>query len=151
VIGRLPRSALALALVGLIGVAISLYLTWTKVAGVAPICGPSGGCETVEASSYSAVAGIPVALFGVAYSDLIVILAVAWGRTGDSRPAYAAYALGLAGALIEAYLVDLELVVIRAICLWCVAYGLTIVIGLAISIAMVRRSPRQPTDRTPPG
>jgi uncharacterized membrane protein len=141
-IGRLPRSAVALAAIGLVGVAISLYLTWTKVAGVAPICGPSGGCETVEASSYSVVAGIPVALFGVLYSTLTVILAAAWGRTGDSRLAYAAYALGLAGTLIEAYLVYLELFVIHAICLWCVAYGITILLGLAISIAIVRQLPK---------
>jgi uncharacterized membrane protein len=135
---RWPRLATALAAVGLIGIAISIYLTWTKLAGVLPICGPSGGCETVEQSDYSSVAGIPVAAFGILYSATVVLLALWWARTRDPRAGYAAYALGLAGVVVEAYLVYLELFVIHAICLWCVAYGITIVVGLVLAIAMVR-------------
>lgn len=136
----MPRPALALAVVGLIGLAISVYLTWTKLAGVLPLCGPSGGCETVESSEYSSVAGIPVAAFGIGYSAAIVVVAAWWGRTRDVRAGYAAYALSLTGVVVEAYLVYLELFVIHAICLWCVAYGITIVLGLALAIVIVRAS-----------
>jgi uncharacterized membrane protein len=139
---RLPRLALALAVVGIVGVAISAYLTWTRLAGVLPICGPSGGCETVEQSPYSSVAGIPVAAFGILNSAAVVILALWWGRTRDPRAGYAAYALGLAGVLVEAYLVYLELFVIHAICLWCVAYGITIVLGLGLAVRIVRSQGR---------
>jgi uncharacterized membrane protein len=142
---RWPRLATALAVVGVIGIAISIYLTWTKLAGVLPICGPTGGCETVEQSDYSSVAGIPVAAFGILYSAAVVLLALWWARTRDPRAAYAAYALGLAGVVVEAYLVYLELFVIHAICLWCVAYGITIVVGLVLASAIVRSQGRPAT------
>jgi uncharacterized membrane protein len=137
---RPSRLALALGVVGLIGFAIALYLSWTKLTGALPICGPGGGCETVDNSPYSVIAGIPVALFGLLNSGTVVGLAVWWGRTRNRRAAYPAYALGLAGPLIEAYLVYLELFVIHAICIWCVAYGITVVLGLAIAVLMVRSS-----------
>ena len=34
--------------------------------GEAPACGPVHGCETVAASEYATVLGVPLALFGVA-------------------------------------------------------------------------------------
>jgi uncharacterized membrane protein len=135
---RRSRLAVALGVVGVIGLGISLYLSWTKLTGALPICGPSGGCETVDSSPYSVVAGIPVALFGVLNSAAVVVLAAWWARTRSRRAAYGAYALGLTGTLIEAYLVYLELFVIHAICIWCVAYGITVVLGFAIAVLMVR-------------
>lgn len=143
---RMPRLALALAVVGLVGIAISVYLTWTKMSGVLPVCGPGGGCEVVEASEYSSVGPVPLAAFGILDSLAMVVLALWWGRAGDRRAAYAAYALGLAGVLIEAYLVYLELFVIHAICVWCVAYGVTVVLGFALAIAMVREARRTPSS-----
>ena len=44
------------------------------------------------------------------------------------------FALALAGTVFAIYLTYLELFVIHAICLWCVAYGLTIVLGLLVAI-----------------
>jgi uncharacterized membrane protein len=135
---RRSRLAVGLGIVGLVGLGIALYLTWTKLTGALPICGPSGGCETVDSSPYSVVAGIPVALFGVLNSAAIVGLAIWWSRTRSRRVAYAAYGVGLAGTMIEAYLVYLELFVIHAICVWCVAYGITVVLGFAIAVLLVR-------------
>ena len=69
---RTPRITLgALAVVGLL---ISAYLTWVHYAGVAPVCvGGSGGCETVQASSYATLLGVPVAALGlVGYSGLLL-------------------------------------------------------------------------------
>ncbi len=120
---------------------IALYLTATKLAGVPPICGPSAGCETVEASPYSSILGIPVALLGALFSATLVGLALAWGRFGDRRALYVAYGLGLAGTLVEVYLVYLELFVIHAVCLWCTAYGVTVVAGWLLTIWAMRLEP----------
>ena len=129
-----------LAAVAAVGIGISVYLTWTKLAGVLPICGPGGGCETVETSSYSSILGIPVALLGIGYSAAVLIAIVAWWRGGRREGLLAAYGLGLVGILVEAYLVYLELFVIHAICLWCVAYGTTIVVGWLGALVAVRRT-----------
>ena len=123
------RAGIRLALVAAIGVVVAIYLTATKLAGVAPICGPSGGCETVETSQYSAIAGIPVAIFGLGYSLVLIAVWLAWWRGGNHQLLYVPYVLGLIGVLVEAYLVYLELFVIHAVCLWCTAYGVTVVVG----------------------
>lgn len=137
----LRRPAGAIVVLGVVGVAISIYLAAAKFAGVAPICGPSRGCETVENSSYSSVAGIPVAVLGLLFSAAIVGAALWWDRTRDRRGLYGLYVLGLTGSLVEAYLVYLELFVIHAICLWCVAYGITVVGGWLLALRALRSTP----------
>jgi len=52
----------AVALVALAGTAIAGYLTYVHYRPAALICTGSGGCETVQESSYADLAGIPVAL-----------------------------------------------------------------------------------------
>ena len=117
---RTPRITLgALAVVGLL---ISAYLTWVHYAGVAPVCvGGSGGCETVQASSYATLLGVPVAALGlVGYSGLLLS---AFLRGGAG--AYLGLLVALVGTLFSAYLTYLELFVIHAICEWCVASAIT--------------------------
>ena len=124
--GRFGAALTALALVGL---GIAAYLLAVRVLGEAPACGPVKGCETVAASEYATVAGIPVALFGVLFSIALVGACLTWWRRADRRALYAAYGLGLAGIIAVLYLTYLELFVIEAICVWCVSYALTILAG----------------------
>jgi uncharacterized membrane protein len=135
------RAGLLLAAIAAVGVLISLYLTWTKLSGTPAVCGPLGGCETVEASDYSQILGIPTAAFGIGYSGVMTLLGLAWWRAGDRRALLAGYALGLAGILVEIFLVYLQLFVIHAICVWCMGYGLTIVLGWLVAVVALRRSP----------
>ena len=119
----------ALTAIALAGLAIATYLFVVRVLGEAPACGPVKGCDTVAASEYATVAGIPVALFGVAFSIVLVGACLAWWRRADRRALYVAYGLGLAGIIAVVYLTYLELFVIEAICVWCVSYAVTIVAG----------------------
>ena len=79
------------------------------------------------------VLGWPVALFGVGFSVLLAAVCLTWWRRVERRGLYAAYGLGLAGLIVVAYLTYLEIFVIGAICIWCAAYGLTIVVGWALA------------------
>ena len=127
--GRLRAAGVALALAGL---ALSGYLTWVRYSGGVPICGGEGGCETVQASRWSEVAGVPVAVLGLAgYGSLLVALL----PSGDGARAAAAF-LALAGLGFSGWLTYLELFEIEAICVWCVASAL-LMTGLAV-IAVVR-------------
>ena len=105
----------ALAVVGLL---ISAYLTWVHYAGVAPVCvGGSGGCETVQTSSYATIFGVPVAVIGlVGYTGLLLSASLR-GEVG----VYLGFLVALVGTLFSAYLTYLEVFVIHAICEWCVA------------------------------
>ena len=128
-------TALALA-----GLAIAAYLLAARIIGEAPACGPVKGCETVAASEYATVLGVPVALFGAGFSAMLVTACVVWWRRADRRALYAAYGLGLAGIIAVIYLTYLEVFVIEAICVWCVGYALTIVGGWALTAAAALRT-----------
>ena len=141
VAGTRGRLGLGLSALALAGLGIATYLLAVRVLGEAPACGPLKGCETVAASEYATIAGIPVALFGVLFSIVLLGASLAWWRLADRRALYAAYGLGLAGILAVLYLTYLELFVIEAICVWCVSYALTILAGwLGVAVVVWRTS-----------
>ena len=130
--GWLGGTMTALALAGL---GIASYLVAVRVLGEPPVCGPIKGCETVAESRYATVFGVPVAVFGIAFSFVLSAAALAWWRSADRRALHAVYGLGLAGALAVSYLTYLEVFVIGAICVWCVTYAITVVAGWAAACA----------------
>ena len=134
------RSGLSMTLLAATGLVVALYLAITKLAGGSPVCGPLRGCETVASSEYSVLFGVPVAVFGVAYSVVLLALSIAWWRQGDRRALLGAYGLGLLGCFVVAALTYLEVAVIEAICVYCVVYAITIVTGFVIAAATVRSS-----------
>ena len=128
----------AMVALTLVALAVALYLTWTKLAGAAPVCGPLQGCETVETSPYAAFLGIPVALYGAGATALTLVGAFAWWRGADRRGLLAAYVLGLISLPILAYLAFLELAVIHAVCVWCVGYALLTIATWLVSVRAMR-------------
>ena len=128
------------ALVALAGTAVAGYLTYVHYRPDALICTGSGGCETVQESSYAELVGIPVALLGLV-AWVAVLALVAWDSEA-ARTAVAAIALG--AAAFAAYLVVLQAFVIDAWCVWCLVNDLLFVPLLAI--LAVCRVLRQPDD-----
>jgi uncharacterized membrane protein len=122
-----------------VGLAIAVYLLAARLLGEAPACGPVKGCETVAASEYSTVFGLPVALYGVGFSLVLVAACLAWWRRATPAGLYLAYGLGLAGVIAVAYLTYLEIFVIEAICAWCATFGLTVVAGWIVAAAVAMR------------
>jgi uncharacterized membrane protein len=116
------------ALVALAGVGVAGYLTYVHYRPAALICTGSGGCETVQESSYAELVGIPVALLGLCAYHVVLAL-VAWD-TDEARTAVAAVALGAVGFAV--YLVTLQAFVIEAWCVWCLVNDLAIVPVLAV-------------------
>jgi uncharacterized membrane protein len=133
---RRPRihPGLVLAILDLIGLSIASYLSFVELRGDLPQCGPLHGCEQVALSPYSRIGGVPVAVFGVALSLVLLTLAIAWWRTGATRLLAAHYALSLVGVTFEGYFTYLELFVIGAVCVWCAAYGLTLVARFIVAL-----------------
>jgi uncharacterized membrane protein len=109
--------AIAIAL-GVAGIGVAGYLTWVHYEDLNPVCvGGGGGCERVQNSEYADLAGIPVALIGLA--AYLVVVAALLVRTELATLFAAGVALISFGFAI--YLTYLELFVIDAICQWCVA------------------------------
>jgi uncharacterized membrane protein len=132
---------LILAFLDVCGLVIASYLSIVEIGGGVPACGPLHGCEQVALSEYSRIGGIPVAVFGVALSLLLLTLAIEWWRTDLYSLLLAHYGLSLAGMVFEAYFLYLELFVIHAVCVWCTSYGLSLVLRFVIAFVVWLRQP----------
>lgn len=136
---------MGVALLSLLGLLISAYLWMFKHGYVgALVCG-SGGCETVQLSEYSQFMGVDVALLGaLAYGALLGIALLGLQPAWEARrePTAATLLVSGVGALFAAYLTWLELFVIHAICRWCVASAVIIVLILVLALFDRRRLTR---------
>ena len=117
----------AIAALAVLGLAISIYLTYVHYAGIEPVCSSISNCERVQTSEYAELVGIPVAVLGiVGYAAILVSL---WMRVDVT--ALIAY-LALA---FSAYLTWAEVFKIDAICQWCVASAIiTLVIAVLATV-----------------
>ena len=128
---RLLTAAVALA-----GIAVAGYLTWSHYAGGSVVCPVGGSCEAVQESEYAKLAGIPVAVLGLT-AYIAILGLVAWD-TPAAR--LAAAALSLTGLLFSIYLLVVQLFVIDAICVWCLANDVVIAPALAVLTGLRLRS-----------
>lgn len=131
--------AVLLAALAVIGFGVAAYLTSVHYAGTPLICSDKGtiNCELVLSSQYSVIPGtsVPITVPGMAYFLLSLALALGQLRRPHNyglRQAHAAWAgLGLLTAL---YLVFVELVELRTICLWCTSIHVLILLTLLLTI-----------------
>jgi uncharacterized membrane protein len=122
------------------GLAVSTYLTYEHYTGsTSLVCSNKGAidCLKVTTSSYAEVGGVPVAVLGVIFFlvTMVLQLPAMWKRVEPAirrgRVALAAVGLGTA-----AYLLYAELFRIDAICLWCTAvHVLTLVVFVSTVLA----------------
>ncbi len=56
---------ITLIVLTLLGLALASYLTYVHYAGIKPPCTAGESCIKVQTSSYSKLAGVPVALMGL--------------------------------------------------------------------------------------
>jgi uncharacterized membrane protein len=132
---RILRIAL-LAVTGA-GVAVAAYLTWVHFQPDSLICTGGGGCEKVQDSEYSVIAGIPVAVLGL--GAWVAALALALWDSELARTLLTA--LSLVALAFAVYLVILQLFVIDAICVWCMVNDVVLVPLLAaLALVRVRRA-----------
>jgi uncharacterized membrane protein len=137
---------LLLAALDVVGLAIALYLSVVELQGGVPVCGPIHGCEEVARSEYSRIAGIPVAVFGVGLSLLLLTLALAWWRTDLYVLLLAHYGLSLAGVIFEVYFLYLQVFVIGAVCIWCTSYGLSLIARFVVALVVWLRNRPDPDE-----
>jgi uncharacterized membrane protein len=126
----------ATAVLALIGVAIAGYLTWVHYAGLEPFCvGGGGACERVQSSKWSELAGIPVAVLGLGGYLLLLGSLLLPEDPGRSVAAL----LALVGAGFSAWLTYVELAKIDAICQWCAASAVVMVLLAVVSVIRLLR------------
>jgi uncharacterized membrane protein len=122
---------IAIGAIALVGLGIAAYLTYVHYAGLHPLCLASGGCEKVQSSHWSKLAGIPVATIGLAGYAAILALLFVPGEAGLAGTAMVA----LVGFGFSAYLTYVELFRIHAVCQWCVASAVLMTALAALGVA----------------
>ena len=133
---------LALLVVSAAGIGVAAYLTYVHYQPAALICTAGGGCETVQDSKYAVLAGIPLAVLGLA--AWIAALGLTIWNSELARTLTAA--LALAALAFAVYLVILQLFVIDAICVWCMANDVVLVPLFAVlALLRLRTARNRPT------
>jgi uncharacterized membrane protein len=128
------RLRLAVGVLSTAGAAVAGYLVYARYTDTTLAC-VTGGCEIVQRSDYAVLAGVPVAVLGlVAY---LVLLATAFSTSELARLVGAVVAVS--GALFAAYLLYAQIVVIDAVCQWCVTSDVLIAL-LAVTCVLRLRS-----------
>jgi uncharacterized membrane protein len=107
-----------IAFVAALGVGVAVYIAIADSGGGAPACLAGGsGCQTVADSSYSHLAGVNVAVFGIV--GYVLLLASAFFANDAAR--FGGFVVALGGFGFSVYLTYIELFKIDAVCEWCVA------------------------------
>jgi uncharacterized membrane protein len=121
---------LLLGVLGLLGLAVSAYLTTVHFSGEDPVClAGGGGCTVVQDSEYAELAGIPVPLLGLGGYLTVLLAAALPGDVGRFGGLFA----GIVGFSFSLYLTYLELFEIEAICQWCVASAVLMTLILLVA------------------
>ena len=145
----------ALMLLSLLGMADSGYLFWkhrrstllTTGTGGSNFC-QAGGCDLVSQGKYAEVKGIPVAAFGIAGYLALLALTLMAAALGGRSLMWGIVGISGIGVGVSAFLVYLQVAVIRAICSWCVLSAFTMTSIFILSVLLVRRM--RPLDLSEP-
>lgn len=139
------------AFIAAVGTVIASYLLAIRVAGIPAICGPAlgpfGGCAKVEASVYSSIGPIPVALVGVIGSLVLLTASVHYLRTHSIVSLNIWVLAAMVGAAIELVLIAIQAFVIGAWCGWCLLYGLTVILSAVAAVIAAAQAERGVTSR----
>lgn len=136
-----------LIVLSFIGLYIAGTLSLSKFLNVSLPCGPANGCDVVNSHPSSYWGPIPVAYFGVAgYLILLSIgLIQAFQGVGASRKVtMLGYSISGIGAVISVGLQIYSRTEIGAICQWCFASAIVMVLHTVLYAVIVQNFPEQP-------
>ena len=131
-----------LALLSLIGVLVSAYMSAYKLELFGTILCGTGGCETVQNSPWAVFLGVPVPFIGFfGYGALFVLSLLALQPRFATNRGVAMLLLAGAtvGLLFSAYLSYLEFAVIHAWCRWCIGSAVIATLIFLAALPELRR------------
>jgi uncharacterized membrane protein len=134
--GLAKRDGAPVLLLSLIGLAVSLFLSYLYLSGSRAFCDGVGGCDYVASSNYSKIAGVPVPILGVVGYLFIALISIGrWRGLGyRSWILLATFGAALFGFLFSLFLTYVELFVLFAVCPWCMASAVAMTGVFIISV-----------------
>jgi uncharacterized membrane protein len=123
----------AAALLALIGLGDSIYLTVEHLSGRAVRCTITSGCEEVLSSPYATIGGVPLAGVG-ALSYFIAFSLATLAAFGNRRAGDLLFYLVALMLAVSIYLFILQAFVLHAFCQFCLLSGaVTLLLALIVS------------------
>ncbi|MGQ0560298.1 MAG: vitamin K epoxide reductase family protein [Gemmatimonadota bacterium] len=146
-LGSPPVNRMIIAVLALIGVLISVYLTLHKYGIVGTLVCGAGSCETVQASPWAVFMGVPVPVLGLA--GYLLLLAVALAGLQPERVAgrimpILLLLLANTALVFTLYLTYLEAFVIHAWCRWCIVSAVLVTLIWLAALAELPKLRRAP-------
>ena len=137
---RFKQVLVALTVLGLL---VSIYMTIFKLTNNESMGIGSGGCSIVNASGYSSVRGIPVAVFGVIGYLSILVLFYLERKPGffQANGSMLQFAVTLTGFLFTVWLVYVEVALLKAYCPFCITSQVAMTIIFILTVIRVIKQP----------
>src|ERR1700674_5480529 len=148
---RRAWSQIFLLACSLLGAAIAIYLTAVHYNESVPlVCSGSGvvNCGLVLSSPYAVVPGtsIPISIPGLAWCASMAALAIVGLRPQPRWLRPAQFAWALVGMLTVLYLVYAEIVRLHAICAWCSALHVLILLMFLVTLVRLTSPAPEPEE-----
>ena len=140
---RPPVTRMAIAVLALLGLMVSTYLSMYKLGYLGVIQCTIGGCEKVQTSRFADFLGLPVSVWGVGAYITLLALAMLGIQQRFQRERWVALALfgvSAVGVAFSGYLTYLEAFVIHAWCQWCVISAILVTLIFLLSIPGLRQA-----------
>ena len=131
-----PRLFILAALLSLVGLADSIYLTITHLTGEDVTCVASSGCSEVLSSAYSSVGSIPLGAFGaLGYFAAFSLATLAAFRYQHARKFLAILVAGMLATTL--WLFYVQAFVLHAFCDFCLLSA-ALTLSLSTIVAVVQ-------------
>jgi uncharacterized membrane protein len=124
-----PVNRMAIAVLALLGLLMSVYLTLHKFGFIGTLACGTGSCDTVQTSPWAVFMGIPVPVMGVAGYLVLLVLAIIGlqpAHAENRKLGLSIFVLADIAVAFTVYLTYLEAFVINAWCRWCIGSAVII-------------------------
>lgn len=126
-----------LFLLAFVGFVDAFYLSFTHFQGEVVTCG-AGGCADVTTSQYSKIFGIPVAYLGLAHYSLMLLSAFFVFALKKRRLLlFPVLPLSVVGVMASAWFVFAQVVLLKAVCYFCMASAVSSLLLFITAIVLV--------------
>ena len=140
---RLTRISLAITLIGLFVASYMTVYKFTSQELQDAMCVGSKGCSVVNASPYSEVRGVPVAVLGVLGYLALLAVQLLERRPGivQENGALIFFGISVTGFLFTVYLIFVEVALIKAYCPFCITSQVAMTLLFFISVIRLIKQP----------
>ena len=140
---RLTRISLAITLIGLFVASYTTVYKFTSQELQDAMCVGSKGCSVVNASPYSEVRGVPVAVLGVLGYLALLAVQLLERRPGivQENGALIFFGISVTGFLFTVYLIFVEVALIKAYCPFCITSQVAMTLLFVISVIRLIKQP----------